>query len=146
MQLEPVAHATLRGGVAAMAMSGMRVVTEGLELVEESPPKAIFRQKAHGLLRLIPVEQRRAAIELAHWGYGCAAGAAFGALPDTVRQARWSGPVYGLAVWIGFEAGLAPLLGLKQAKRARPVERLALAGDHLLYGLVLSETRSRPRE
>jgi hypothetical protein len=28
----------------------------------------------------------------------------------------------------------------------RPVDRGALASDHLLYGLVLSETRSRPRE
>jgi hypothetical protein len=35
----------------------------------------------------------------------------------------------------------APVLGLSQAKRARPVDRLALAGDHLLYGVVLTATR-----
>ncbi len=46
-------------------------------------------------------------------------------------------------VWLGFELGVAPVLGLSQAKRVRPVDRLALAADHLLYGLVLSMTRSR---
>jgi hypothetical protein len=40
----------------------------------------------------------------------------------------------------------APLMGLDQAKKARPVERVALGVDHLIYGLVLSETRPRPRE
>jgi hypothetical protein len=42
---------------------------------------------------------------------------------------------------MGFEMGIAPALGLSQAKRARPVDRLALAADHLLYGLVLSQMR-----
>ena len=44
-------------------------------------------------------------------------------------------------VWLGFELGIAPALGLSQAKRVRPVDRLALAADHVLYGLVLSATR-----
>ena len=48
-------------------------------------------------------------------------------------------------VWLGFELGIAAL-GLSQAKRPRPLERAAFAADHLLYGLVLSEMRSRPRE
>jgi hypothetical protein len=49
-------------------------------------------------------------------------------------------------VWLGFEVGIAPLLGLKQARKLRLAERAALAADHLLYGLVLSETRRTPRE
>ncbi|MFT3864464.1 MAG: hypothetical protein QM729_09335 [Solirubrobacterales bacterium] len=143
---ERVAHAALRGGVAAMAMTGMRVLTTELGLVEEPPPQAIFRQKARGLLRLVPRKRRRAAIELAHWGYGAGGGAAFGALPTAVRRQAWAGPVYGLAVWAGFEIGLAPLLGLEQAGQKRPAERAALALDHLLYGLILAELRSRPRD
>jgi hypothetical protein len=58
-----------------------------------------------------------------------------------MRRQSWAGPAYGLVVWLGFELGIAPALGLSQAKRARPVDRLALAADHLLYGLVLSATR-----
>lgn len=146
MEIRQIGHATLRGAVAAMAMTGMRQVTEGFGLVEETPPKAIFRQKTRGLIRLVPRGKRRAAVELAHWGYGAGAGAAYGALPDEVRRTHWSGPIYGLVIWLGFEAGIAPLLGLKQAKKPRPVERLAFAADHLLYGLVLSEMRERPRD
>jgi hypothetical protein len=63
-----------------------------------------------------------------------------------VRRRAWSGPVYGLLVWLGFEVGIAPALGLKQARKLRVPERAALAADHLLYGLVLSETRRMPRE
>ena len=51
--------------------------------------------------------------------------------------------MYGILIWIGFEAVQAPLMGLKQAKKLRPVERVALAVDHLLYGFVLSETRRK---
>jgi hypothetical protein len=143
---ERVALAALRGAVAAMAMTGMRVLTTELGLVEEPPPQAIFRQRAKGLLRLAPRRHRRAAIELAHWGYGAGGGAAFALLPREARDRAWAGPIYGLTVWAGFEMVLAPLLGLDQAKKPRPVERAALAADHLLYGLVLSEFRQHPRE
>jgi hypothetical protein len=142
---ERVAHAALRGAVAAMAMTGMRVVTVSLGIVEEPPPQAIFRQRAKGLLRMVPRKRRSAAVELTHWSYGAAGGAVFGALPAQLRRQRWAGPLYGLAVWAGFEAVLAPLLGLEQAKKPRPLDRAALAADHLLYGLVLSEFRQRPR-
>jgi hypothetical protein len=132
------------GTVGAMAMTGMRVLTTELGLVEQTPPQAVSRQRARGmraLLRRAPRKQRRGMIEAAHWAFGASGGAAFGALPRDWRGHRWAGPVYGLVVWLGFELGIAPVLGLSQAKRARPVDRLALAGDHLLYGLVLTATR-----
>jgi hypothetical protein len=138
-------YAGVRGAVGAMAMTGMRVLTTDTGLVKEPPPFAIFRQRARGLLRLAPRRRRRSVIELAHWGYGAGGGAVFGALPESVRRRPWAGPVYGLLVWLGFELGVAPVLGLSQAKQVRPVERAALAVDHLLYGFVLSEMRRRPQ-
>ena len=144
--MNDVAHAGMRGAIAAMAMSGMRRFTVGMEMVEEEPPRAIIRQRARGLLRRVPRKRRTAAIELAHWTYGAAGGAAFGALPESARRRAWAGPAYGLLVWLGFEAVLAPALGLTHARKLRLRERTALAGDHLLYGLVLSEMRRRPRE
>ena len=140
-----VAHAAMRGAIAAMAMSGMRTVTTRFGLVRETPPKAIFRQRAPGVLRQIPRRRRQGVVELFHWTYGAAGGAAFGLMPEEVRLRAWAGPAYGLVVWLGFELGIAPALGLSQAKRPRPVERLAFAADHLLYGFVLSETRRRPQ-
>ena len=141
-----IAHASLRGAIAAMAMTGMRAFTVDLGIVEQTPPQAIFRQRARGLIRRVPRARRRAAVELAHWAYGAGGGAAFALLPAGVRRRPWAGPAYGLVVWLGFEAAVAPTLGLKQATRLRAAERAALAADHLLYGLVLSEIRARPQE
>ncbi len=141
-----LAHAGVRGVVAAMAMTGMRAFTQDLDLVQETPPKAIFKQRAAGLRRRVPRNRRRAVVEVAHWGYGAAGGVAFGLLPDGLRRRQWAGPLYGLAVWLAFELGVAPALGLTQARELRINERLALAADHALYGFVLSETRRRPRE
>lgn len=143
---ERVAHAAMRGVIAAMAMTGMRSLTVSLGLVKETPPRAIVRQTSKGLFRVVPKGLRRAGVELMHWFYGAAGGAVFAVLPREVRLKRWAGPVYGLVLWLGFELVQAPLMGLDQAKKARPVERAALAADHLLYGLVLSETHGRPRE
>jgi hypothetical protein len=140
-----VLDGAVRGAVGAMAMTGMRVLTTELGLVEETPPQAVSRQRARALLRRAPRRQRRGLIEAAHWAFGAGGGAAFGALPGRVRARRWAGPVYGLVVWLGFELGIAPVLGLNQAKRVRAVDRLALAADHLLYGLVLSGTRRNAR-
>jgi hypothetical protein len=141
-----LAHAGLRGTIAAMAMTGMRAFTVDLGIVEQTPPEAVLKQRARGLIRRVPRRRRRAGIEIVHWAYGAGGGMVFRTLPDEVRHRAWAGPVYGLAVWLGFEVGIAPLLGLTQAKRLRAVERTALAIDHLLYGLVLSEIRRRPQE
>jgi hypothetical protein len=140
-----LAHAAVRGAVAAMAMTGMRSFTQSVGLVEQTPPQAIVKQRARGLIRRFPKKRRRAAVEAMHWSYGAAGGLAFGLLPDAIRRRAWAGPCYGLAAWLGFELGLAPALGLKQAYQVRPVERVAFALDHMLYGFVLSETRRRPR-
>lgn len=141
-----ILHAALRGAVGAMAMTGVRTLTVSLGIVGEAPPQAIFRHRAKALLRRVPRGRRRGAQELVHWAYGAAGGAAFAALPHTLRGRAWAGPLYGLLTWAGFEAVLAPTLGLSQAKKPRVAERAALAADHLLYGLVLSEGRRRPRE
>lgn len=138
-----LAHGALRGAIAAMAMSGMRECTTALGLVKQTPPEAIFKQRARGLLRKAPRGRRKAAIELAHWSYGSAGGFVFALLPDGIRQRPWAGPGYGLAVWLGFELGIAPALGLSQSRKLRLAERCALAADHLLYGLVLAEFRER---
>lgn len=141
-----LAHGGLRGAVAAMAMTGMRTLTAGIGLVGETPPEAIFRQRGRRLVKKVPRKRRKAMLEGLHMGYGTLGGMGFAALPDEVRRKAWLGPLFGVGVWLSFELGIAPLLGLRQARKRRPVERAALAGDHLLYGFVLSETRRRPQE
>jgi hypothetical protein len=144
--VKEVLHAAGRGSVGAMAMTGMRALTVSLGIVEQTPPQAIFKQKARGLLALVPRKRRRAAIEVFHWGYGAAGGAAFGLLPGELRRRPYAGPIYGVVIWLGFEMAVAPALGLTQARKLRPVDRAGLAADHVLYGLVLNEGRRRPQE
>lgn len=135
----PAAHAAARGVVAAMAMTAMRKVTGGLGLLDESPPDAIAERHADHLLARLNVE-RDVAVEVGHWTYGAVGGALFGSLPRAVRRNRWSGPAYGVATWLFYEAAVAPLLGLARTHQKTLVGRLALVADHVLYGTVVGRS------
>ncbi|HET6612701.1 MAG TPA: hypothetical protein VFG83_11965 [Kofleriaceae bacterium] len=129
---------TVGGVIAAMAMTGMRVVTTELGIVDQVPPEAIVAQKTPSLFALVPKRRHKVMLELLHWAYGASAGAAFGKLPRDLRAKKWMGPGYGLGVWLAFEAVLAPALGLSQASEARIAERIAFAVDHALYGTMVA--------
>ena len=81
--------------------------------------------------------------ELLHWAVGAMGGAGLRPPAGRARKRDWSGPVYGMAILAAFETIGAPTLGL-QRPGGRIAERAALAADHLVYGLVLTETRKRP--
>ena len=132
----PVARAGARGVVAAMAMSGMREVTKGLGLVKQTPPDAVMQQTS-GLIARVPERRRVVVVQLAHWTYGAVGGAAFGLLLRPLRSWTPAGPIYGLLTWVGFEIGIAPLLGLPHARRPDVAESAALAADHLLFGTLV---------
>jgi hypothetical protein len=136
-----VAPAAKRGVVGAMAMTGMRRVTVGLGLVPKPPPVEIATEGMPSLFSRVPANLREEAVELAHWGYGAAAGAAFGALPPVLRCHRWSGPLYGLATWAFYEAVVTPALGLSGPKQRSTAERAAIIADHLLYGAIVGARR-----
>ncbi len=130
------------GTVGAMAMTGMRRITTGLGFVPTPPPQEIASELPR-LLASVPPEHRDQVVELAHWAFGAAAGAFFAGLPPAFRERAWAGPAYGLAIQALFELSAAPLLGLRRPAERALSERLAVAGDHVLYGLVLSEHARR---
>ncbi|GAA0981984.1 hypothetical protein GCM10009551_026110 [Nocardiopsis tropica] len=133
----PWFRGALRGVVGAMAMSGMRQVAVGVGAIERTPPDAVLKEGVPLLLESVPEHRRSAAVELAHWGYGATAGAAFALLPARLRRSRLTGPVYGVAVWGLFEVAVAPVLGLAHARGSRPRERWALLIDHVVFGFVV---------
>ncbi|WP_317846981.1 hypothetical protein [Nocardiopsis deserti] len=120
-------------------MSGMRQVEVGMGFTQRTPPEAVLAEGVPALLESVPPERRKAAIELAHWGYGAAAGTVFALLPRRVRRWRLAGPVFGVAVWSAYELGVAPALGLAHARRHRPQERWAFLFDHVVFGLMVGE-------
>lgn len=127
-----------RGAIAAMAMSGLRQLTQSLGVVQKTPPESVLERTAPELFRRVPIERRPALVELVHWTYGVAGGAVFGALPRNWRRQPWAGPVYGLLLWTVFEAGIAPALGLTRRPRHGVSEAAVLLADHLLYGIVVA--------
>ncbi len=135
-----VVRAFARGVIAAMAMSGLRKVTTGLRLVEQIPPERIALEGVPALVRLVPPERRDVVVEFAHWAYGGIGGAVFGLLPEPVRRRGWAGPLYGVAVWLGYETTLAPMLALHRRNEPSPTERVALVADHVLYGAVVASS------
>ena len=133
-----VARAGARGLVAAMAMTGVRTVTGNTGLMERSPPEAIVERHAPPPIKRLAAEHRSAVTELAHWSYGAAGGAMFGMLPAPVRAHPLTGTAYGLAVWLSFEVGIAPLLGVQHTQQSSTTGRAVVGLDHALYGIVVS--------
>jgi uncharacterized membrane protein YagU involved in acid resistance len=139
-------HAIFRGIVGAMAMTGVRQLASEAHVIREDPPARVARKQAKGLLRSVPHRRRGAVVELIHWGMGAVFGLVFGLLPERIRMQPWMGPVFGFLVWLGFETVAAPALGLKQRRWPHGAERIVFVIDHLLFGLILTEMRARPRE
>ena len=139
-------HALFRGIVGAMAMTGVRMFAMHAGLVREDPPARLARKQAKGMLKSVPRKRRGAVVELIHWAVGAQLGLLFGLLPERVRLKPWAGPAFGLLAWFAFDGFGAPALGLKERRWPHGAERAVFLVDHLLFGLVLSELRSRPRE
>jgi hypothetical protein len=133
-----VVRAGVRGLVAAMAMTGFRTVSGVVDPGQQSPPRAVVEKHGPRRVRRLPPPQREAITELAHWAYGMGCGALFGLLPRSVRAHRLLGPGYGLAVWLVFDAAVAPMMGLRDGRYDRPIWRIGVALDHLLYGVVVA--------
>jgi len=133
-----------RGIFAAMAMTGMRKVTTGLGLLEETPPVEMAKSAPvfAPLIRRVPPKYQPEVIELVHWLYGGVGGAAYGRLVSSRRP--WVGPAYGLGIWAAFETGFVPMLGLDNARERKLTSRIFVALDHVLYGLILAGEPTSP--
>jgi hypothetical protein len=138
------AEGAMRGVIGALAMSGFRAFASDLGLIEKTPPEALADEPPEGMLQQLTTERRGVAVRLLHFGVGAAGGVGYGILPDLVRQKGWSGPLWGLAMWTGYDGVVAPALGLAHDRQMDGKERATFIADHLLYGYILSETRRRP--
>jgi uncharacterized membrane protein YagU involved in acid resistance len=121
----------IRGVIGAMAMTGVRVFAVHAGLIREDPPSRMVRKHRGRRPRWI--------VELVHWAMGGAFAIGYGLLPEARRGRAWSGPLYGLVVWLGFDAVVAPALGLNERGWPKGRERAVFVADHLLFGLVLGD-------
>ncbi len=83
----------------------------------------------------------------AHYAFGTAAGALYGALAETAHPVtRGGGLGYGTFVWAGADEMAMPALGLSGPTTERPLEAHAQAlMAHLVFGLTLETVRRTVR-
>jgi uncharacterized membrane protein YagU involved in acid resistance len=92
----------------------------------------------------VPSGTRPGVVDLLHLSYGGVGGAAYTLIPPRWRRHRAAGPLFGLALWLGYNAVLLPLLRLHPDRSRRPHEVAVLAADHLLYGIVVGRLGGQP--
>lgn len=127
---DSLAAGAFRGVIGAAAMNVVRVVTVGTGIVDRTPPAALTDRTATG-------SPSPVIVQAVHLTFGAACGAAYVLLPPRVRRLPLAGPVYGLAVWAGFEIVAAPVLGFPHARRRPMLARVAIAADHVVFGAIL---------
>lgn len=137
--------AALRGAIAGLAATAPMTLAMAL-MHRQLPPHeryplppseitAVAEREALG--RDLDPETHAAATLAAHFGYGAATGAIYGALAGE-RPGPASGAGFGLLVWAGSYMGLLPALGVLRPATEHPARRTALMiAAHLVWGAAL---------
>ncbi len=137
----------LRGAAAGFtATVPMTIVMEGLrtalprEQFRRIPPREIVDRTVAktGEGEHVDEGDRRVITTAAHFAFGTAAGALYGALIHSRRSSAATGIAYGLAVWaLAYGVGL-PSLGLHPAATDDTKDRNeVLIGSHVVWGAAL---------
>jgi uncharacterized membrane protein YagU involved in acid resistance len=102
------------------------------------PPREITMKLARhaGVADKMSAETRSAATMLAHFGYGGATGAIYGALSDNIPASTLSkGVAFGLLVWTASYLGVLPGAGILSVATKHPARRnLLMIGAHVVFG------------
>lgn len=104
------------------------------------PPREIVDSAAEktGAAQEMDETERREVTALAHFGFGAAAGGAYGVLAERVPgPAALKGITWGLLVWSGSYLGWIPAAGILRPATEHPARRNALMiGAHVVWGAV----------
>ena len=144
MKSHRIVYGAARGAIGAMSMTGARALAAQFGLLDTgTPPESVAKQGVPQLMRSVPSEMRPAVVNVMHIAYGAGGGAVYSLMPRWLRRRRYSGPVFGMLLWLGYLAGVAPMLGLRIERQRSIPEWGLLAVDHVLYGLVVSRFGGR---
>jgi hypothetical protein len=141
--MHPVLAASVSGLAATLPMTvAMEAIFRRLPLLQRYPlpPRPIAMRVAEALdLKQELDEPRRLAFTLlSHFGYGTAAGGAYGLLARRWLPGARGGAMFGLGVWAGSYLGLLPGAGLYPPATQTPLRRNALMiTAHLVWGAAL---------
>jgi putative membrane protein len=134
----------LAGLVAGLAATAAKSIAEKFyppRTHGEPEPPAVLAEKIAG--HPLHGETKAVATEAIHWGFGAAAGAAYGALAEFYPAATAKeGASFGLALMTLTHETALPAMGLSApAEEQTPREHASEAASHLLFGLVAERVR-----
>ncbi|MDF2706355.1 DUF6789 family protein [Nonomuraea muscovyensis] len=136
--LSEAAKGAAGGALATAAMSTVMVAGDRAGLMPDQPPKRIVRSLLPGH-RHQPKPGEGLLATVAHFGFGIASGALFGALARRRRARVPLGIAYGLAIWLVSYAGWVPkVAALPPIHRDRPGRPAVMAAGHVVYGTALA--------
>jgi putative membrane protein len=133
--------AGLIGGLVATAAKSLAEKVYPPRTHGEPEPPEVFAEKIAGR-ELRPIE-KAAAAETIHWGFGAAAGAAYGALVEYFPAASdKEGASFGMALATLTHEGALPAMGLSAAPEEQtPREHTSEMATHLVFGVVTETVR-----
>ncbi len=107
-----LAAGALRGVVGAMSMTGYRTLAAEFGLLDQgTPPDRMADEAIPKLMAAVPEPVRPAVVDLLHLGYRAFGGVVYAAVPQRLRRHWASGPVYGMALWLGYTPGSSRCFG-----------------------------------
>lgn len=130
----------IAGSIAgAVATVPMTAVMRAFEHQQDLPPRVIAENAAGGAMEGLSEDTRDKLSMTAHFGFGAAAGAGFGAVAgQTGLPAVAEGALYGVALWGASYLGVMPAAGLyKPATEDKGSRTLMMIGAHLVWGAAL---------
>ncbi len=135
----------LAGLVAGLAATAAKSIAEKFyppRIHGEPEPPEVLAEKIAG--HPLHGETKAVANEAIHWGFGAAAGAAYGALAEFYPAATAKeGASFGLALMTLTHETALPAMGLSApAEEQTPREHTSEAASHLLFGLVAERVRA----
>jgi len=130
----------IAGSIAgAIATVPMTAVMRAFDHPQELPPRVIAENAAGGAMQDLDEETRDKISMTAHFSFGAAAGAGYGALAgQTGLPPAAEGALYGIALWGGSYLGVMPAAGLYQpATEDKASRTLMMIGAHVVWGATL---------
>jgi putative membrane protein len=139
-----IAKGALAGLIGGLAGSGAKMLAEKLfppRVQGQTPPPVMLAEQVAG--RTLPSAQKQAAMQGIHWGFGAAAGAAYGALAEIEPSVgAWKGAAFGLTLNKLTHETILPRMGLSAPKDQQPTqERISEWVTHAVYGIFTDAVR-----
>ncbi|HEX5236547.1 MAG TPA: DUF1440 domain-containing protein [Silvibacterium sp.] len=139
-----IVKGAVAGMIGGLAGAGAKMLAERMfppRVEGQTPPPIALAEHVTGYP--LPEEKKQAAMHGIHWGFGAAAGAAYGALVEMEPSlGAWRGAAFGVTLNRLTHESLLPKLGLSAPKSEQPAqERISEWVSHAVYGIFTDTVR-----